>query len=270
MLALRHLQRRFPAFAARPSTGACRQANSDSAHLPERGSCGRLLRVLSAWLLSMGLACVTATPIAPIAPIEQGSTPSTTDLAEAPHPALAQDDVQDAESVPPPGQAPLENESLRFARAVLERKGSKKLDAAQREGVARALASGEEEHGLSVVVSLAIIEQESRFDPDAQGPAGSIGLMQLQPATAREVAKRTGLVWQSDRTLLDPEQNARLGIAYLAELRGRFGSTDHAIAAYNIGPGNLRRLLARRALSPGPYLKKVHAHIDALREEYSE
>jgi soluble lytic murein transglycosylase-like protein len=151
---------------------------------------------------------------------------------------------------------------------VLEERGRRKLDAEEREGVARALAHAEAEHGVPVVVALAMIELESGFDPDARGPAGAIGLMQLQPATARAVARRVGLDWQSDRMLRDPETNARLGLAYLVELRTRFGTTDHALAAYNMGPGNLRRLLERRPLRRGPYLKRVYARVDALREAY--
>jgi soluble lytic murein transglycosylase len=92
--------------------------------------------------------------------------------------------------------------------------------------------------------------------------------MQLQPATARDVARRHELAWQSDRTLLDPVQNVRIGLAYLAELRERFGSTDHALAAYNIGPGNLVALLKRRPLRHGPYLKKVHAHAASMQAEF--
>jgi soluble lytic murein transglycosylase len=92
--------------------------------------------------------------------------------------------------------------------------------------------------------------------------------MQLQPVTAREVARSHGLAWQSDLTLFDPVQNVRIGLAYLAELRNRFGSTDHAMAAYNIGPGALAKLLKKRPLRHGPYLKKVHAHAETLRSEF--
>jgi len=82
------------------------------------------------------------------------------------------------------------------------------------------------------------------------------------------VARRHGLAWQSDRTLLDPVQNVRLGLAYLADLRDRFGSTDHAMAAYNIGPGNLIKLLKRRPLQHGPYLKSVHTHAARMQAEF--
>jgi soluble lytic murein transglycosylase len=180
------------------------------------------------------------------------------------HPPLSLAEVRDAEPASLLDAAPPESESLLYARSVLDAHGDR-LDAVQREGVARVLVNAELEHGLPVLMTLAMIQQESRFDPHAKGPTGSLGLMQVQPATAREVARRHGLAWQSERTLYDPVQNVRIATAYLAEMRQRFGSTDHAIAAFNIGPGNLQRLLAKRPLRHGPYLKKIHAHAEALR-----
>ena len=115
-----------------------------------------------------------------------------------------------------------------------------------------------------------MIELESGFDPDARGPAGAIGLMQLQPKTARALARRLGLPWSSERSLLDPELNTRLGLAYLADMQRKFGSAELALAAYNIGPARLHHLLERRPLKRGPYLTKIYAHADALREAYGE
>jgi len=217
-------------------------------------------------VLVLGLAIGCASP-------RIGSIPASASKALIPAEASPSDtlvSVPDAIEARTVEETSRQEETLRLARLVLERKGSKKLDADQREAVARALAAAESDYGLSVVFSLAIMELESRFDPNAEGPSGSIGLMQLQPATARAVAQRYGFKWRGERTLRDPETNARLGLAYLAELHARFGTTDYAIAAYNIGPGNLRRLLARRPLGRGPYLTKVYAHVDALREEYGE
>ena len=134
--------------------------------------------------------------------------------------------------------------------------------------MARAVVGAESKHGLPAVLALAIMRQESRFNPSATGPAGSIGLMQLQPATAREMARRYQLVWKSNQTLLDPAQNTALGLAYLAELQRKFGTAEHAVAAYNIGPARLRRLLARGPLRRGPYLTKVYRHVETLRTEY--
>jgi len=215
-------------------------------------------------VLALGFAVGCASP-----PIE--SIPASTPEASIPVDETRSEvvvSVSEAIETPLAEGPSREEEALRLARLVLEHKGSKKLDAEQREAVARALTAAESDYGLSVIFSLAIMQLESRFDPNAKGPAGSIGLMQLQPATARAVAQRYGFKWRGERTLRDPETNARLGLAYLAELHARFGRADYAIAAYNIGPGNLRRLLARRPLGRGPYLTKIYANVDALREQY--
>ncbi len=237
-----------------------------AAHSKEGHALSPLHVGLAALVLWFGVACATTVPTAPMA---FAPAPRATTLPEAHPPVALTTEVPDSEPASLLDQAPPESASLLYVRAVLERKGGK-LDAVQREGVSRALVRAEAEHGLSVLMTLSLIEQESRFDPRAKGPTGSLGLMQLQPITAREVARQHDLAWQSDRTLFDPVQNVRIGLAYLAELRARFGSTDHAMAAYNIGPGALNKLLRKRPLRHGPYLKKVHEHAETMRVEYGQ
>lgn len=89
-----------------------------------------------------------------------------------------------------------------------------------------------------------IMRQESRFDRAAESRAGALGLMQLMPATAKEVARKAGIShrksWLTDR----PDHNIRLGSLYLNELLQRYaGSYVLAIAAYNAGPGRVDRWL---------------------------
>lgn len=220
---------------------------------------------LLAFVLWFGVACATATPPAPaLAP-----TPRATLLPKAHPPVELAEELPNSEPASLLDPAPPENATLLYARSVLEKRGAK-LDKVQREGVARALVLAEANDGIPVLMTLALIAQESRFDPRALGPTGSLGLMQIQPVTARAVARSHDLAWQSDRTLLDPVQNVRIGLAYLAELRERFGSTDHALAAYNIGPANLVKLLKKRPLRHGPYLQRVHAHAEAMSAEFGQ
>ncbi|MGB1275050.1 MAG: lytic transglycosylase domain-containing protein [Nannocystaceae bacterium] len=88
----------------------------------------------------------------------------------------------------------------------------------------------------------AMIWVESRFDSRARGPSGSKGLMQLMPATAREIGKQIG---QRPRPY-DPEFNIQAGSYYLARMLRAFdGDSRHAIAAYNAGPGSIRKRLRR-------------------------
>jgi soluble lytic murein transglycosylase-like protein len=79
----------------------------------------------------------------------------------------------------------------------------------------------------------AVIVVESGFNPRAVSKKGAIGLMQLQPATA----KRYGV-----KNIYDPEQNVRAGAHYLSDLLTRFDSNlELALAAYNAGEEAVER-----------------------------
>lgn len=107
------------------------------------------------------------------------------------------------------------------------------------EDVIRASA---EANGLPVHVVFGIIRQESAFDPKAESWAGARGLMQLMPATARELAGKMGMPYSRDR-LADPAFNLRLGTTYFRQVLDMFGGNlDLALAGYNGGPYRIKRL----------------------------
>lgn len=90
----------------------------------------------------------------------------------------------------------------------------------------------------------ALIRQESAFDFDAMSPAGARGLMQLMPATAKDVARRSGLKHRTSWLTTNPEHNIALGTHYLRDMLLRFeGSYPLAIAAYNAGPNRVEKWL---------------------------
>ena len=97
----------------------------------------------------------------------------------------------------------------------------------------------------------AIIRQESAFTADVRSPAGALGLMQLLPRTARQVAKRLEISLPHQRTLLNIATNLRLGIAHLQAILQHF---DHhellASAAYNAGQYRVNRWLPRSNIMP--------------------
>ena len=91
---------------------------------------------------------------------------------------------------------------------------------------------------------LAVIRQESAFDPEALSRAGARGLMQLMPATAGRVAKTIGVRYSKTRLTRDPDYNVTLGSTYLTQMLDEFGgSYVLALAAYNAGPYRVRRWL---------------------------
>ncbi len=80
--------------------------------------------------------------------------------------------------------------------------------------------------------------QESGGNAGAVSPKGALGLMQLMPDTAKEVAERLGLPFDKDRLTSDPEYNRALGRAYLDfQVQKYEGNLVMALAAYNAGPG---------------------------------
>ena len=88
--------------------------------------------------------------------------------------------------------------------------------------------------GAEAPLVLSITRQESSFDPNARSGVGARGMMQLMPATAQSVARRSGLGWGR---LEDPDFNMKVGSAYLGQLVAQFsGSYVMAAAAYNAGP----------------------------------
>jgi soluble lytic murein transglycosylase len=95
--------------------------------------------------------------------------------------------------------------------------------------------------GLDPFFVAGLIRQESMFDARISSPAGAVGLMQLMPATAQQVARSEGIRY-SREGLEDPRTNIRLGTNFLASLVNRFdGRAEDALAAYNAGPTRIRQ-----------------------------
>jgi cell wall-associated NlpC family hydrolase len=86
-------------------------------------------------------------------------------------------------------------------------------------------------HGVSPALLTAVARAESGFNPAARSPAGAQGLMQFMPATARGLGIDP---WKPEQAV---DGAARLLKSHLAE----FGSTELALAAYNAGPGAVKK-----------------------------
>ena len=90
---------------------------------------------------------------------------------------------------------------------------------------------------ISSTWAYGIARSESLFMRDVRSSAGAIGLMQLMPATGRDVARDIKLPYSGVATLVDPKSNIRLGTTYLGQMAARYGGNQvPATAAYNAGP----------------------------------
>ena len=140
------------------------------------------------------------------------------------------------------------------------------------------------EAGVPAHFVAGIIRQESAFDSRATSPVGARGLMQVMPATAREVATSLGEVYSPAR-LYDPAFSIKLGSTYFKRVLDMFdGNVELALAGYNGGPNRMRRLWKQQGADPQlddwlenltidesrNYVKRILVLADSYRQLYPE
>lgn len=100
--------------------------------------------------------------------------------------------------------------------------------------------------GSGKALAYAIARQESEFNVGAVSRAGALGLLQLMPDTAKQLARKAGLDFSEGKLVSDPGYNATLGAAFLSQQLDRFaGSYVLTFAGYNAGPGRAAQWVAR-------------------------
>lgn len=125
-----------------------------------------------------------------------------------------------------------------------------------------------ESYHLNPALLAAVIEEESKFNPDAKSRTGAIGLMQLQPATAKGIAIRTGGKRFLISDLYKPEINVRYGAWYLRDLLDKYRNEQDALAAYNAGQENVDRWLAKREPVQFPETRAYVDRVERLKWIY--
>ncbi len=108
--------------------------------------------------------------------------------------------------------------------------------------------------GIDPYLVLAVMREESSFDPRAVSPAGAVGLLQLMPTTASVVARSA----MRSVDLMDPQTNILTGTQFLGgQLRSFRGDVVLALAAYNAGPFAARRIARRPRTDPDVFLESI-------------
>jgi len=118
-------------------------------------------------------------------------------------------------------------------------------------------------YGHDPLLVTAIIITESSFNNWARSNRGAHGLMQIRPATGRELAAEVRVQWKGTISLYDPETNITLGAYYLNKLFLRFGDLGLALEAYNHGPSRLKGYL-KKGYRPKRYSRQVFKKYSSL------
>ncbi len=94
--------------------------------------------------------------------------------------------------------------------------------------------------GVELSFLYGISRQESMLNHEIKSWAGAVGLMQLMPGTARDIAKKEKWEYEGVKSLIDPETNIKYGSTYLQWMLNRYDNNRLlAAAAYNAGPGRI-------------------------------
>jgi soluble lytic murein transglycosylase len=128
-----------------------------------------------------------------------------------------------------------------------------------------AIPDGTSLSGAGEALAYAIARQESEFNVGAVSGVGALGLLQLMPGTAREMARKTNLPFSALRLTSDAAYNATLGTAYLDDQLARFGgSYILTFIGYNAGPTRASQWIERYGDPRGKPVEQVIDWIERI------
>ena len=120
----------------------------------------------------------------------------------------------------------------------------------------------------------AVMKRESNLNPNAVSGKGAVGLMQIMPKTAREIADILEIPNYSEDMLKDPQVNIMFGAYYLARLLSYYnGNLILTLAAYNAGMGNVDKWIgkdpkAAKKISRIPF-RETQRHVRSIIITYN-
>ena len=125
------------------------------------------------------------------------------------------------------------------------------------------------QYGVEVDLILALVKRESTFNPKAISRNGAVGLLQLMPPTARGLGLKVPSYQNVRKPTPDPNiderfhprKNLDAGVRYLDDMLERYdGDYSLSLAAYNAGPGNVRK--------NGKLSRSAERHVGKVLENY--
>jgi soluble lytic murein transglycosylase len=130
-------------------------------------------------------------------------------------------------------------------------------------------------NGFSPFLLLALVRQESLYDPSAMSPAEAMGLTQVIPTTADGIAADLGVEGFTHSDLLRPNVSLQFGAHYLGGLLDGFGGViPAALAGYNGGPANSGRWWEASGGDPDFFVESIEypetrAYVELVMENYA-
>jgi len=122
--------------------------------------------------------------------------------------------------------------------------------------------------GIDPLLILAVILTESEFKRFQVSNKGAMGLMQIRPFVAKDLALRRGIDWNEETGLFDPSLNVQVGTTYLFELILQFNNLTDALTAYAYGETRFRQRRALGRPTPQNYSRRVLKRYELLVDEY--
>lgn len=112
--------------------------------------------------------------------------------------------------------------------------------------------------GVDTSWLLAIARQESAFNPKARSHAGAMGLMQVMPATGKQVGRWLNNPLQHESELYHPSRNIEMGSFYIRRMQDQFQNNPVlATAAYNAGPHRVSRWLPEQTMPADIWVENI-------------
>jgi soluble lytic murein transglycosylase len=136
--------------------------------------------------------------------------------------------------------------------------------------IANSVYEESRKYDLDYRLVLAIMKVESNFRNEAVSRRGARGLMQINPSSARIIARESGVEVKGAKCLHEPEKNIKIGVSYLSKLRDMFDNMVAALHAYNAGPGKVRRPVSEEKVKTTSFTRKVMSEYRQISEVLPE
>ncbi len=135
--------------------------------------------------------------------------------------------------------------------------------------IVRAVETARSRFEVDPFLIAGIIVVESGGNSQAISPKGALGLMQVMPRTGEAIAKELNRPWLGRETLLDIGDSIMYGTWYYSTLKEQFrGDEKTALAAYNWGPGHIRKRIRNQEKLPSQYPNKVLATQERIEDVF--